>query len=288
MRVRVDGLLHDLDEDIKLDKKYKHSIDVVVDRLVVRATGDDGTPRPDATRMADSIETALGMSEGTLLVNLPDAPPKEADRIFSERYACPDHGGSFEEPAPRNFSFNSPHGACPDCTGLGSRLEIDPDLVLPERRAVGRRGRDPAVAPDGGHRELVQQDPRRRGRALRVPDRCPRARPLRRGAADPAVRQQEPAGRREVSGSQRERPHLQDDLRGDHPEPDPTPPGDGLGGDARRLRALHDEQAVPDLQRHAAQAGVAVGDDRRQEHHRDDPPIGDRCAGLVRPRSRSA
>jgi excinuclease ABC subunit A len=131
VRVRVDGLLHDLDEDIKLDKKYKHSIDVVVDRLVVRATGDDGTPRPDASRMADSIETALGLSEGTLLVNLPDAPPKEADRIFSERYACPEHGGSFEEPAPRNFSFNSPHGACPDCTGLGSRLEIDPDLVLP-------------------------------------------------------------------------------------------------------------------------------------------------------------
>ncbi len=131
VRVRVDGLLHDLDEEIKLDKKYKHSIDVVVDRLVVRATDDDGTPRPDATRMADSIETALGLSEGTLLVNLPDAPAKEADRIFSERYACPEHGGSFEEPAPRNFSFNSPHGACPDCTGLGSRLEIDPDLVLP-------------------------------------------------------------------------------------------------------------------------------------------------------------
>ncbi|MDQ2674826.1 MAG: excinuclease ABC subunit UvrA, partial [Chloroflexota bacterium] len=63
--------------------------------------------------------------------NLPDAPKKEQDRLFSERYACPEHGGSFEEPAPRNFSFNSPHGACPDCTGLGSRLEIDPDLVLP-------------------------------------------------------------------------------------------------------------------------------------------------------------
>ena len=96
-----------------------------------RQADDDGTPRPDASRMADSIETALGLSEGILLVNLPDAPPKEADRIFSEQYACPDHGGSFEEPAPRNFSFNSPHGACPDCTGLGSRLEIDPDLVLP-------------------------------------------------------------------------------------------------------------------------------------------------------------
>jgi excinuclease ABC subunit A len=81
--------------------------------------------------MADSIETALRLSDGTLLLNLPDAPKKSQDRLFSERYACPEHGGSFEEPAPRNFSFNSPHGACPDCTGLGSRLEIDPDLVLP-------------------------------------------------------------------------------------------------------------------------------------------------------------
>jgi len=131
VRVRVDGELRDLDEEITLDKKYKHSIEVVVDRLVVRRADDDGGERPDASRMADSIETALRLSDGLLLVNLADAPPKEADRLFSERYACPEHGGSFEEPAPRNFSFNSPHGACPDCTGLGSRLEIDPDLVLP-------------------------------------------------------------------------------------------------------------------------------------------------------------
>jgi excinuclease ABC subunit A len=131
VRVRVDGELHDLDEEIKLDKKYKHSIEVVVDRLVVRHADDDGAPRPDATRMADSIETALRLSDGLLLLNLADAPPKEGDRLFSERYACPEHGGSFEEPAPRNFSFNSPHGACPDCTGLGSRLEIDADMVLP-------------------------------------------------------------------------------------------------------------------------------------------------------------
>ncbi|MEO8246912.1 MAG: excinuclease ABC subunit UvrA, partial [Chloroflexota bacterium] len=133
VRVRVDGELRDLDEEISLDKKYKHSIDVVVDRLVVRQTDDDGTERPDASRMADSIETALRMSDGQLLVHLPDAPPREQDRLFSERYACPEHGGSFEEPAPRNFSFNSPHGACPDCTGLGSRLEIDDEMVMPNR-----------------------------------------------------------------------------------------------------------------------------------------------------------
>jgi excinuclease ABC subunit A len=131
VRVRVDGEVRDLDEEISLDKKYKHSIEVVVDRLVVRHADEEGSPRPDASRMADSIETALRLSDGLLLVHLPDAAAKEQDRVFSERYACPEHGGSFEEPAPRNFSFNSPHGACPDCTGLGSRLEIDPDLVLP-------------------------------------------------------------------------------------------------------------------------------------------------------------
>jgi excinuclease ABC subunit A len=135
VRVRVDGELRDLDEEFSLDKKYKHSIDVVVDRLVIRHGSADGTDglRPDATRMADSIETALRLSDGTLLVHLPDEGKKGKDRLFSERYACPEHGGSFEEPAPRNFSFNSPHGACPDCTGLGSRLEIDPDLVLPNK-----------------------------------------------------------------------------------------------------------------------------------------------------------
>jgi excinuclease ABC subunit A len=146
VRVRVDGELRDLDEEISLDKKYKHSIDVVVDRLVVRhgdAAEADGL-RPDASRMADSIETALRLSDGTLLLHLPDEGPKGTDRLFSERYACPEHGGSFEEPAPRNFSFNSPHGACPGCTGLGSRLEIDPDLVLPNRDLSIREG---AVLP---------------------------------------------------------------------------------------------------------------------------------------------
>jgi excinuclease ABC subunit A len=135
VRVRVDGELRDLDEQIVLDKKYKHSIDVVVDRLTIRRGSEDDPDglRPDATRMADSIQTALRLADGTLLVNLPDSGSKGTDRLYSERYACPEHGGSFEEPAPRNFSFNSPHGACPSCTGLGSRLEIDPQLVMPNR-----------------------------------------------------------------------------------------------------------------------------------------------------------
>jgi excinuclease ABC subunit A len=131
-RVRINGEIRDLDEEIALDKKFRHRIEVVVDRLVIRhggASAEEGE-RPDASRLADSIETALRLAEGTVLVNLPDAGADGTDRLYSERYACPEHGGSFEEPAPRNFSFNSPHGACPACTGLGSRLEIDPDLVL--------------------------------------------------------------------------------------------------------------------------------------------------------------
>jgi excinuclease ABC subunit A len=131
-RVRINGEIRDLDEEIALDKKFRHRIEVVVDRLVIRhgsASSEEGE-RPDASRLADSIETALRLAEGTVLVNLPDAGAEGTDRLYSERYACPEHGGSFEEPAPRNFSFNSPHGACPACTGLGSRLEIDPDLVL--------------------------------------------------------------------------------------------------------------------------------------------------------------
>ena len=146
VRVRVDGELLDLDDPITLEKKVKHSIEVVVDRLAVRAgsTDDPDGLRPDASRMADSIETALRMSDGTLLVHLPDDGPKGSDRLFSERYACPEHGGSFEEPAPRNFSFNSPHGACPSCTGLGSRLEIDPEMVMPNAQlSIG----DGAVVP---------------------------------------------------------------------------------------------------------------------------------------------
>jgi excinuclease ABC subunit A len=145
-RVRVDGEVRDLDEEIALDKKFRHSVDVVVDRLAIRhgAAGTEEGVRPDASRLADSIETALRLAEGTVLINLPDEGTTGADRLYSERYACPEHGGSFEEPAPRNFSFNSPFGACPACTGLGSRLEIDPDLVLPDPNRSIREG---AIVP---------------------------------------------------------------------------------------------------------------------------------------------
>jgi excinuclease ABC subunit A len=130
-RVKVDGELRRLDEQIVLDKKFKHDIAVVVDRLVMK-----GELRK---RLADSIETAVALADGLVEIELVDRPAagrdqRREDRIltFSERFACPVHGPSLVELEPRIFSFNSPHGACPRCTGLGSQMEIDPDLVVPD------------------------------------------------------------------------------------------------------------------------------------------------------------
>jgi excinuclease ABC subunit A len=120
-RVKVDGELRRLEEDIALDKKFKHDIAVVVDRLVMRADL--------RKRLADSIETAVGLAEGIVEVELVDSGEI---KTYSERFACLNCGTSMPELEPRMFSFNSPHGACPRCTGLGSQMEIDPDLVVPD------------------------------------------------------------------------------------------------------------------------------------------------------------
>ncbi|MFL5883823.1 MAG: excinuclease ABC subunit UvrA, partial [Thermoleophilaceae bacterium] len=120
-RVKVDGEVRRLEEEIVLDKKYKHDIAVVVDRLVMR---DDLRKR-----LADSIETAVGLAEGLLEIELVDTGEVTT---YSERFACLHCGTSMPELEPRMFSFNSPHGACPRCTGLGSQMEIDPDLIVPD------------------------------------------------------------------------------------------------------------------------------------------------------------
>jgi len=123
VRARIDKEIRSLDEDISLDKKYKHDIEVVVDRLVMK----DGI----RSRLADSIETALRLAGGSLLIDLVDS----AEEIsFSQALACPVHGVSMDELDPRDFSFNSPYGACPECAGLGARLEADPDLIVPDKR----------------------------------------------------------------------------------------------------------------------------------------------------------
>jgi excinuclease ABC subunit A len=120
-RVKIDGELRRLDEEITLDKKYKHDIAVVVDRLVMK-----GELRK---RLADSIETAVALADGLVEIELVD---RDEIHTYSEKFACPVHGPSLTELEPRIFSFNSPHGACPRCTGLGSQMEIDPELVVPD------------------------------------------------------------------------------------------------------------------------------------------------------------
>src|SRR5213594_2498642 len=124
-RVRVDGAVRDLTEDITLDKMKKHSLEVVVDRLVVRRGPEAESER---ARLTDSVETALRLGEGLVLIA--DADGKGEERLFSERLACPEVDFSIGDIEPRTFSFNSPHGACPACTGLGTKLEPDPDLIL--------------------------------------------------------------------------------------------------------------------------------------------------------------
>ena len=120
-RVKVDGELYELDAVPALDKKFKLSVDVVVDRLVMK--------EDLRQRLSQSVESAAALSEGLVTIDLVDTGES---RTYSERFACPDHGVSLPELQPRIFSFNSPHGACPRCTGLGSQQEIDPDLLVPE------------------------------------------------------------------------------------------------------------------------------------------------------------
>ncbi len=135
VRVRVNGQLRELSEDIELPKTKKHTIEVVVDRLVVRdALG---------TRLADSLETGLRLADGVVEVEVADGP----SFLFSERLACARCGISFPEVSPRMFSFNSPYGACPECGGLGTRYEIEPDLVVPDGRKSLNQG---ALAPWAG------------------------------------------------------------------------------------------------------------------------------------------
>lgn len=121
LRVRIDGKMLELEEEITLDKNKKHNIEVIVDRIIVK---------PEIrSRLAESLETALKMGEGIAIVSIEDGE----ELLFSEKFACPYCGVSMEELSPRIFSFNSPYGACPECSGLGFKMEVDPDLVIPDK-----------------------------------------------------------------------------------------------------------------------------------------------------------
>jgi excinuclease ABC subunit A len=139
VRVRVNGVIYDVDEKIELDRYKMHTIEVVVDRLVVRHFEDPNGEEANAARyrLTDSIETALEMGDGIAIINLPD---QQEDILYSEHLACPHCQISLPEIEPRSFSFNSPHGACPVCQGLGVRLEIDPDRLVPNPDLTLREG----------------------------------------------------------------------------------------------------------------------------------------------------
>ena len=139
-RARIDGEVRDLTEDIKLDRYYQHTIEVVVDRLVRK----DGIEQ----RLTDSLETALGLTEGVAVVDIVDGPAM----TFSQHFACAQCGHSFDELQPRNFSFNSPYGACPDCNGLGTRYQVDPSLVVPQPDKTLEEG---AIAPWAGRHRMT-------------------------------------------------------------------------------------------------------------------------------------
>jgi excinuclease ABC subunit A len=144
-RVRVDGVVHPLTEPPKLKKQEKHTIEVVVDRLTVKASAK--------RRLTDSVETALGLAGGVVILDFIDLPEgdEHRERTFSEHLACTYCGLSFEAMEPRSFSFNSPYGACPVCTGLGTRKEVDPELVVPDPERSLRQG---AIQPWSGGQTL--------------------------------------------------------------------------------------------------------------------------------------
>ena len=127
-RVRVDGSIYDLQESIKLDKNKKHNIEILVDRIVIK--------EEVRGRLTDSVETSLGLSGGLVIAEMPGS----GEVLFSQNYACPDCGISIEELTPRMFSFNNPYGACPTCTGLGMKLEIDPELIFPNKNLSINQG----------------------------------------------------------------------------------------------------------------------------------------------------
>jgi excinuclease ABC subunit A len=174
VRVRVNGEMRDVDEEIKLDRYKMHTIEAVVDRLIIRQ-GDNGVDGTDVGRLTDSVETALKLGDGVLILTDLTDPEKPWDRLFSEHFACVHCGINLPEIEPRTFSFNSPHGACPACTGLGMRLEVDPDLIFSqpnlslEKGAIRpwvRRGSD---SGDGYYNQLVRSVARHYGIPIDVP-----------------------------------------------------------------------------------------------------------------------
>ena len=229
-RVKVDGEQRLLEEPIELDKKYKHTIEVVVDRLVMKADLRQ--------RLTQSIETATSLAEGLVVIDVVDGE----SMTFSENFACPEHGVSLPELEPRVFSFNSPHGACPRCTGprLAARDRSGP--ARPGHVTRGRRGRPRAV--DDREPELLRQRHPGHRRAVRDLARHALARSLPRGPGPVPVRDGRRQDLRHLPQPDGTEAAVHDGLRGPRLEPPAPVPRDGLVSAARAHRGVHELPAV--------------------------------------------
>lgn len=161
VRVRVDGELRQVDEEIELDRYKNHTIEAVVDRLVIGHAPDDTSEEAQAarSRLTDSVETALRLGEGVVIINDVTDPRNPVDSLYSEHLSCVYDGTSIPDIEPRTFSFNTPHGACPECQGLGTKKEIDPELVIPNKDLSLREGAITAWPTDdrkGYYWQLIQ------------------------------------------------------------------------------------------------------------------------------------
>ena len=242
-KARIDGQFRALDEDIKLDRRRNHTIEVVVDRLIVRG----GIER----RLTESVDTALNLADGIVVINSYDG----GDRLFSRRLACVDCGLSMPEMTPRAFSFNSPHGACPDCQGLGATVDFDPQRIVPDESKSLAGG---AIAPWArGDRKLVREAlagavERFRHRPRRAVRPSCRARRARCCCSAAEKRRRRPA-RGRVSRVE---------VRGTAAEPAPAVRGWQLGR-AGGTRAVPVAAALSDLPRPAPEDAESVGEGQR-------------------------
>ena len=247
-RVRVDGVVHSLTDPPKLKKQEKHDIEVVVDRLTVKASAKQ--------RLTDSVETALGLADGIVVLEFVDREDDHPHREqrFSEKLACPNgHPLAVDDLEPRSFSFNSPYGACPECTGLGIRKEVDPDLVVPDPELTLAEG---AIAPwSMGHTaEYFTRMLSGSRRSARLRRRHPVEEASGQGPqGDPRGLRR--AGARPVQEPLRPHPVLLRRLRGRDGVPAAPHGADRLRADEGTLRGLHARRAVPGVRRHPAEAG---------------------------------
>ena len=248
-RVKVDGEPRLLEEEIVLDKKFKHTIEVVVDRLAMKADLRQ--------RLTQSVETATSLAEGLVVIDVVDGD----ELTFSENLACPDHGVSLPELEPRVFSFNSPHGACPRCTGLGAQLEIDPDLLVPDTSLSIEEG---ALVPwtigsQSFYDSVIEAIAERYEIPLDVPWR-----ELTTEQQDRFLHgNRRRADLRHVPQPDGPQAPVHDGVRGSPQQPAAALPRDGLVARARPDRGVHELPTVPGVPRRAAQAGGARRDDRR-------------------------